>query len=115
MEQMNQMGTSRRKVTMHRKDTPGEPVGINLDMSPPSNTGGTDTNAQGVEQNQSVQKDRERLNLSLSPKVRETVRVLARIMGMTDSALVAHALMQSLPDLMEQARVVINLTKDDLS
>lgn len=107
------MGTSKRKVTMHRSDTSGSPVGISSDMSPPSNTGGTSADDLSVEQNQLVLKDRERLNLSLNPNVRETVRVLARILGMTDSALVAHALMQSLPDLLKQAEVVLNLGKKD--
>lgn len=109
----HQMGTNRRKITMHRSDTSRSPKGINSDMSPPSNTGGTSADDLSVEQNQLVLKDRERLNLSLNPNVRETVRVLARILGMTDSALVAHALMQSLPDLLKQAEVVLNLGKKD--
>jgi hypothetical protein len=59
--------------------------------------------------------ERERLNLSLGPDVKETVQFLARYLGMTESQLVVHALLMSLPELHKQASVVatLNSTKHD--
>jgi hypothetical protein len=100
------MATTRRKATKNQAGTPGEPAGAFSLMPPTSNTGRTSSD---LEEGGGTK--RERLNLSLSPQVREAVSTLAGMLGMTDSQLVLHALMQALPDLERQALVVAQLGK----
>lgn len=100
------MATTRRKSTKNQAGTPGEPAGAFSLMPPTSNTGRTSSDPE-----EGGGTKRERLNLSLSPQVREAVSTLAGMLGMTDSQLVLHALMQALPDLERQALVVAQLGK----
>lgn len=100
------MATTRRKATKNQAGTSGEPAGAFSLMPPTSKTGGTSSDSE-----EGGGTKRERLNLSLSPQVREAVSTLAGMLGMTDSQLVLHALMQALPDLERQALVVAQLGK----
>lgn len=106
------MGTNPRKRQVAQNGTTKERTGNQSSFTPLTNRGGNSEEGSEDGKHQAVS-SRERLNLSLSPEVRESVRALASILGMSDAQLVSHALMQSFPELLKQAQVVLNLSKKD--
>lgn len=101
------MGQAKIKKVLGQLGTNGQPMGrneVSSSGSPPLLKGGESSEglggAGGDEKHQS---GRERLNLSLSPKLRGAVAAVADTLGMTDSQVVVYALVQALPELERQA------------
>lgn len=82
--------------------------GAGSPIPPHSNTGGTDRFDQGLDKHQmGANQTRERLNLSLGPELKTAVEALSRVLGMSESQLVVHALLMSLSVLQGQANAVL--------
>lgn len=96
--------------------SPTTPLGaktVSVAIAPPLLTGGERKvagNASiGESGNQTVREGRERLNLSVGPQVKLAVENLSSLLGMTESQLVAHALLMAMPALLNQAETVTKM------
>lgn len=87
----------------------------NQTSSPPlTNRGGKSGKPLSDERPQLVASaDRERLNLSIGPEVKQAVVALARVLGMSESQLVVHALLMSFPALREQASGILAFSQGE--